>query len=283
MGNEIAVWQMKSGRAESLQKVMINSKSTSLDEATRLLPGGAYTTFRTFGRYGVLRSADHYHRLEETACLSGKIIQLNRRAIKQALHQALTEYPESPSRVRMILDLVQEVGDIYILIEALQLPSQQNYFQGVKVVTRMMQRQNAKAKRTEFIQTADSVRQMIPAGINEVVMIGEDGLVLEGLSSNFFGVMGGKVWTAEKGVLSGITRSFVLEAIREFGISLELQGIPAEELEALDEAFLTSASRAVLPVTMIDGKPVGSGRPGAMTLRLMANYQEKVAKEVELI
>jgi branched-chain amino acid aminotransferase len=283
MSNEIAVWQMKSGRAESLQKVLIHSKPTSLDEATRLLPGGAYTTFRTFGRYGVLRPADHYHRLEETACLSGKMIGLNRWAVTQVLHQALTDYPESPSRVRIILDLVQDIGDIYILIEALHLPSQQDYIQGVKVVTRRMQRQNAKAKITEFIQTADSVRQMIPAEINEVVMIGEDGLVLEGLSSNFFGVVGGKVWTEEKGVLSGITRSFVLEGIREWGIPVELQGIPVKELGGLDEAFLTSASRAVLPVTMIDGKPVGSGRPGPITLRLMESYREKVEKEVELI
>jgi branched-subunit amino acid aminotransferase/4-amino-4-deoxychorismate lyase len=144
-----------------------------------------------------------------------------------------------------------------------------------------MQRENPKAKQTAFIETAAQVRRDIPSGVNEALMIGSDGRLLEGLSSNIFVVMDGVVWTAEEGVLSGITREVVLECIRIERIPLQLVGIRIEELERAQEVFITSASRAVLPVTIIDEKPVGDGRPGAVTMALQKAYRERVESELE--
>jgi branched-chain amino acid aminotransferase len=255
----------------------------TLDQATQLLPGGGYTTFRTFGRFGVLRMVDHYHRLEETAQLAGKPVHINRQILQQALHEALFAYPADEMRVRVILDLEQNPGDIYILVDGLHTPSQTDYEYGVKAVTRQMQRSNAKAKLTEFISTASAIREQLPAGVNEAIMVGADGCLLEGLSSNFFAVVEGVVWTADEGVLSGITRSAVLSVINQAGIPLELRGLPAERLQEVSEAFITSTSRAVLPVTEIDGKPVGSGSPGEVTLRLLDGYQQWLVGELETV
>jgi branched-subunit amino acid aminotransferase/4-amino-4-deoxychorismate lyase len=169
------------------------------------------------------------------------------------------------------------------MLETLHIPSDEEYANGVRVVTYHLQRQNPKAKLTSFIETANHVRQSLPPGINEAVMIGEEGHLLEGLSSNFFAVLDHEIWTAEQGVLSGITRSMVLDVASQEGLTMHLEGLPAEKLSLVDEVFITSASRAVLPVTEIDGKPVGSGRPGVITLLLLRRYREMIEQALETL
>jgi len=169
------------------------------------------------------------------------------------------------------------------MLEALKVPGPFEYQMGVKVVTRWLHRQNPKAKLTDFIETAAEVRKDIPTGMNEVLMISEDQRVLEGLSSNFFAISKGIIYTADQEVLSGITRSLVIKFIEEDKIPLKLEGIPIDQLTGLDEAFLTSTSRAVLPVTEIDGKKVEKGVPGSFTQKIMAGYWAKIEQELETI
>jgi D-alanine transaminase len=70
------------------------------------------------------------------------------------------------------------------------------------------------------------------------------------------------------GILDGITRAKVLELARGNGIPLEEARLSPDELRAADEVFITSATRAVLPVTRLDEQPVGDGVPGPVTRRL---------------
>lgn len=114
-------------------------------------------------------------------------------------------------------------------------------------------------------------------------MVGEDGRLLEGLSSNFFGVQGGTIYTADEGVLSGITRQLVLEEIRQRGLPICYDGLPVDQISSLDEAFITSASRAVLPVVEIDGQPVGCGKPGPVSKTLRDGYLARVEKELDTL
>jgi branched-chain amino acid aminotransferase len=112
------------------------------------------------------------------------------------------------------------------------------------------------------------------AGAYEAILCGSDGSVAEGSTSNIFTVVGGEVRTPplEVGILDGITRAKVLDLCRKNGVRLvEMRMFPAE-LRAAEEAFLTSATRGVLPVTRIDDKPLGAGVPGPVTRKLMALY-----------
>lgn len=276
----IAAWKLN---AEGSEPEKLDITAGTLDEGTRLLPGGGYTTFRTFDRFRVLRLHEHFERLEETARLADKPVHLNSPCIRHSLRLALESFPAAESRVRLTLDLEDRPGTIYALAEVLHVPLDVEYLRGVKAVTRTLHRHNPKAKLTNFIATASEVRKTLPQEVNEAVMIGEDGRALEGLSSNFFGVRGGVVWTAEEGVLSGITRSLVLDEIRALGIPLRLEGVPVEEIAELDETFITSASRAVLPVTAIDERPVGSGKPGPVTRRLIEGYKARIEAALEEI
>jgi branched-chain amino acid aminotransferase len=155
-----------------------------------------------------------------------------------------------------------------------------------------MHRDNPRAKLTQFIATAAAYRAQLEAGVNEMLMIGEDGSILEGLSSNFFGVVGGVLRSANEGVLNGITRSVVLDLAKAAGIPVELRGVRYQDWPTLDECFITSASRGVLPVIQIDEhviaplrgrRSAGPGQPGPITRRLVQEFTAWVQKELDEI
>jgi branched-chain amino acid aminotransferase len=276
----VVVWKLAPGSSE-LSEVKITPSPLKLDGASERLPGGAYTTLRTFGGTKVLHLQQHFERLAETARLAQQPVELEGEQIRAGLRKALALYPPVEKRVRITLDLEEQPGDVYIALETLQVPSEQMYQQGVAVVLRRLKRSNPKAKLTGFLAVASEVRHDLPPNVNEALMVDEKGRVLEGLTSNFFAVKGGALWTIEEGVLSGITRSIVLEEAAREGIPIHHRGVRAEELGALEEAFLTSSSRAVLPVVSIDARPVGNGKPGAITRLLLADYNQRIDREVE--
>lgn len=277
----INVWKINVEEEYHLDLVDLTPPPASLDNASDRLPGGAYTTFRTYDGNKVISIESHLNRLVETARLSGKPVEINHTAVRAALRAAIqmASFPEK--RLRLTLDLEENPGDLYVAIEPLRVPGSEQYQQGAAVVTRSLKRRNPKAKLTAFIATADEIRKDLPAGINEALMVDENGTILEGLTSNFFAVKNEELWTADEGVLSGITRSIVLEEARAEGIPVHLEGIKLADLAQVDEAFITSASRAVLPVVKVDGQPVGSGTPGSLTRVLLARFNQRIAREVE--
>jgi hypothetical protein len=89
MGNNIIIWKAGATRAAGLSKLDLIGSGESLNQVTRRLPEGGYTTFRTFGKHKVLRLSDHYNRLEETAALAGISLCLDREWISHLLRTAL--------------------------------------------------------------------------------------------------------------------------------------------------------------------------------------------------
>ena len=185
-------------------------------------------------------------------------------------------------RLRLTLDLETNPGDLYISCQQLQTPPSEAYLQGTRAITTRLQRLNPKAKLTRFIQRSGAVRQAIPAGVNEAVMYDEESNLLEGLSSNFYAVIDGAIWTAEEGVLSGITRSMVIECAGRLDIPLVLRPARLVEIPAMQEAFITSASRAVLPLSWLDEYKFPAA-PGEITRRLMQDYAALLLEKLEEI
>jgi len=97
-----------------------------------------------------------------------------------------------------------------------------------------------------------------------------EAVVTEGSHTNFFGVIDGQVRTYPNSnyILPGVTRDVVIELANELGIPASETPIYRHEIARLEEAFLTGTTTDVMPVVAIDGKPVGNGRPGAITMRL---------------
>ncbi len=123
-------------------------------------------------------------------------------------------------------------------------------------------------------------QQAAEAGAHEAWMVDEDGFVTEGGSSSAFIITAGGSIIARplsQAILPGITRRSLLRFAREAGLVIEERRFTLAEAFEAAEAFNTSASTFVLPVVSIDGRPVGTGRPGALTRRLRGLYLELAA------
>jgi D-alanine transaminase len=111
------------------------------------------------------------------------------------------------------------------------------------------------------------------AGADEALLV-RDGLLLEGSSSSVFLCIGGKLVTPPNShrILPGTSRDAVLE-LAEGWLPCEICSLEAREIRSCDEVWIASAGRGVLPVTRVDGEPIGDGRPGPLWNEMYARLQ----------
>ncbi len=100
------------------------------------------------------------------------------------------------------------------------------------------------------------------------------GHVAEGPGFNVFALVDGRLLTPEVGVLEGITRKTVIEIAPEAGLEVVVGEVPVDALYRASELFFTSTAGGVMPVSTLDGRPVGDGRPGPVTMDLRRRYWE---------
>jgi D-alanine transaminase len=105
-----------------------------------------------------------------------------------------------------------------------------------------------------------------------------DGILLEGSHSNLFAVLDNRLITypASNYILAGITRSLVLDLARDLDIDAAEVPLPWERLGDVTELFLSGTTTEIMPITRVDGRTIGDGRPGPTTRRLRAAYRERV-------
>ena len=116
-------------------------------------------------------------------------------------------------------------------------------------------------------------QQAVDQGVAEAILIRE-GFVTEGAASNAFAVINGVVITPPKSqhLLPGITRDLVVAMAQQHGIPNAEKEISLAQLQSADEIWLTSSTKEILPVTQLDEKPVGSGKPGDVWHRMSKIY-----------
>lgn len=112
----------------------------------------------------------------------------------------------------------------------------------------------------------------LDAGADTVLLRDARDNVVEGPGFNAFAVRGSTVVTPREGVLHGITRLTAIEMARSRGHEVLERELPLAELLAADEAFITSSGGGVMPVTRVNGKAIGDGRPGPVTKQLVETY-----------
>jgi len=110
-------------------------------------------------------------------------------------------------------------------------------------------------------------------GAKECLLV-RDGIVTEGASSSFFGLVDKSIRThpADEGILPGTVRDHVIAIARREGVKVDERSLATSDLERLGEAFITSTSNGVMPVRSIDGRTVGSGRRGPVTETLQTLF-----------
>ncbi|MCR4263453.1 MAG: aminotransferase class IV, partial [Candidatus Roizmanbacteria bacterium] len=110
----------------------------------------------------------------------------------------------------------------------------------------------------------------------EVLYLNRHRHILEGTTSNFFAVIGGKLVTPKEGILFGITRGVVIELAKKLKIPVIETDLLYSQISLFDEACITASNKEVMPVVKIDDKKVGDGKVGPMTKKIIAAYRKLI-------
>jgi branched-subunit amino acid aminotransferase/4-amino-4-deoxychorismate lyase len=152
----------------------------------------------------------------------------------------------------------------------------------VSSIRRNSQSPLSSLKTANYLESILARQQARVVGSDEAIHLNEKGFLAEASMSNIFIVTDGILRTPglENGILPGITRETVLELAPRLGINTFEHDIQLDEVLQAQEAFLTNSLIEVMPLTEMVGKPVGHGKPGAITQRLMASYRKMVRDEL---
>ncbi len=171
---------------------------------------------------------------------------------------------------------------VFVMTNAMKLPTEAQRSQGVACVTADDFRwEKAHIKSTSLLGAVFARQISFDAGALETVMF-RNGFLSEAAASNVWVVKDGRVLGTPKDslVLEGIRYGLIEDICRTRGIPFELRRISREEVQQADEVLLSSATKEVLPVTLLDGRAVGSGQPGPVCAQLMAGYNEAKAQSL---
>jgi branched-chain amino acid aminotransferase len=258
---------------------------TSFDQLYDGLELGVYSALRTFVHNKFLYLEHHIQRTRDSVALLGWPDELDEARLRQGLHEACSQYPLPEARVRFdfLAAPPTHLGtDSRLLIGLMPFtpPPPELYETGVRVgFAPDLARKNPLAKTADFAQKRRAYK--VGGEVYEYLLLGEQGEILEGTGTNFYGVLDGVFHTAGTGVLAGITRKIILDLAEALNIPTSLEPVIMAQIPQLTEAALSGSSRALLPVVQIGEQVVGNGRPGPVCQQILAAYNKFVAQEVK--
>lgn len=250
---------------------------------------GLFETMRAYGGH-VFRLDRHLARLARSAQTLG--LPLPPLDIEGAVLDTLRANRLSDARIRVTLSLGEGemVPDpatcrsptVLILASEYKPRPAQVYERGFRAIVSSIRRNSqsplSRVKSANYLESMLARREARAAAADEALFLNEKGLLAEASMSNLFLVAEDTLWTPgqESGVLPGITREAILELASREVIPAREREVGLAALLGAQEAFLTNSLIEVMPLTEVEGKPIGSGRPGPLTRRLMAAYRELV-------
>lgn len=261
--------------------IFLTMKAETLDEMTRNLPRGFYTTFSTLSDgTRVLGLRKHMQRLYAPAGNFNLFSMVNEQIMRERISLLVKENLPHESRIRLIL--TKNTGEMYIGIQSFMPLPASIYANGVHVITSSITRHNPLIKDTGFISASAEQRKLLSEDVFEI-LLKKHGSILEGMTSNFYAVNGSVLTTSRRGILLGVTRKAILRLARGQGMSIEYRAPVMPMCKKMEEAFLTSSSRGVVPIISIDEVSIGRGKVGKWTKALSLAYQIYVNKNSEKI
>ena len=229
---------------------------------------------------------EHLERLRASAAELGLAVPVDDDAIAAAIAELLALNGHEEATVRLVLTggvspdgmhFDPSTPTFYIITHELHEPPASIYKSGGKLIMHEHRREVPTAKTTNYLTMIKNRPRTDEAGALDL-LYHADGHVFEAASASVYFVRDGKILAPSDHVLRGTIGSLVLElaANRYEIISCE---VSLEDALSADEAFLTSTTRGIVPITMLDDRAVGAGVPGPVTRDLMARYREAVFDE----
>jgi D-alanine transaminase len=275
------------------QYTALNEARVSVMDRGFIFGDGVYEVIPVYGSC-LFRFEQHMARLERSLAelrIPNPHDRAGWRAIVRELVQAYARHVNAPDPQKLdqmvYLQVTRGVAlrehamlpglkpTVFAMSSAMKQPSAAQRAQGVACVTADDFRwRKAHIKSTSLLGSVLARQISVDAGADETILFRE-GWLSEAAASNVWIVKDGVLLgpPADHLVLEGIRYALLEEICRSQGIPMQLRRIARAEVLAADEVLLSSATKEVLPVTRIDGQPVGTGRPGPVYAQLYAGYQ----------
>jgi branched-chain amino acid aminotransferase len=284
-------------------KVYINGKFYEKNEAKisvfdhGLLYGdGVFEGIRSYNRL-VFKLKEHIDRLFESAHTIMLAIPLSKDQIISAVIKTLKENNLKDSYIRLIvtrgegdlgLDPRKCKGNatIIIIADKVSLYPAELYKKGMDIITvptvrNLPEALNPQIKSLNYLNNILAKIEAVNSGYEEAIMMDSLGYVAECTGDNIFIVKHKQLFTPPQcmGTLRGITRDAVLEIARKDKIPVHEHVLTRHELYNSNECFLTGTAAEIIPVVKVDGRAIGTGSPGELTLQLMKKFHQLTRKE----
>jgi branched-chain amino acid aminotransferase len=284
-------------------KVYINGKfyektqaKISVFDHGLLYGDGVFEGIRSYNRL-VFKLKEHIDRLFESAQSIMLDIPLSKERLIKAVISTLKENGLKDAYIRLIV--TRGEGDlgldprkcrgnatIIIITDKIALYPEKFYKEGLKIVTvptvrNLPEALNPQIKSLNYLNNILAKIEAVNAGSDEAIMLDSLGYVAECTGDNIFIVKRQHLYTPPQcmGTLRGITRDAVLEIARESRIPVHEHVVTRHEVYISDECFLTGTAAEIIPVVMVDGRTIGAGIPGKLTLTLIKKFKELTKEE----
>ena len=170
-------------------------------------------------------------------------------------------------------------GSVIVIADKIQVYPKEMYENGMAIVTVATTRNlhsalNPAIKSLNYLNNILAKIEANIAGVEEAIMLNSEGFVAECTADNIFILKGGKMYTPplSAGALYGITRGVVMDMAQEAGIPVSEPNLTRYDVFNADECFLTGTGAELIPVTKVDGRVIGTGKPGTITKSLVKSY-----------
>jgi branched-chain amino acid aminotransferase len=279
-------------------KVYINGKYYEKSQAKisvfdhGLLYGdGVFEGIRSYNRL-VFKLKEHIERLFESAKSIMLEIPLTKEEVMKAVIGTLKQNKLKDAYIRLVvtrgegdlgLDPRKCAGSatVIIITDKIVLYPDELYREGLKIITvptirNLPEALNPQIKSLNYLNNILAKIEAVNAGFDEAVMLDSLGYVAECTGDNIFIVKHNHLYTPPQcmGTLRGITRDSVLEIARKNRIPAHEHVITRHEVYISDECFLTGTAAEIIPVVAVDGRRIGTGKPGRVTLSLIKKFRE---------
>jgi branched-chain amino acid aminotransferase len=243
----------------------------------------------------VFRLREHLDRLYDSARAIDLIIPVTKEEMSEIILETLRKNKLKNGYIRPIV--TRGVGDLgldprkcpkpSIFVIAVEWGAMYGdlYEKGLNAITVSVRRNPAEAlpPNVKSLNYLNNILGKIEAnykGGDEAIFFDTNGYLSEGSGDNIFVVKNGAIYTPPTlNNLRGITRAVVIELARSLGISLFEQDLGYYDLYAADEVFVTGTAAEVAPIVLIDGRSIGSGKPGPVTRQLMVSFRSVTETE----
>ncbi|HEY4390100.1 MAG TPA: branched-chain-amino-acid transaminase [Paenibacillus sp.] len=244
----------------------------------------------------IFKCKEHLDRLYDSAKSIMLEIPLSYKEMEEALVETLRRNEMRDGYIRLIvsrgpgnlgLDPNRCVkASVIIIVEQLAIYSEEAYKNGLKAVSVSTRRNipdalNPKIKSLNYLNNILVKIQSNLAGAGEAIMLNAQGYVTEGSGDNIFVIKNGVITTPPcyLGALEGITRQAIIEICEKKGYKLKEESFTMHDVYVADEVFLTGTAAEVIAVREVDGRIIGSGQAGPVTLKLLEEFRSIVDQD----